>query len=62
MPEEAAAAELETIRAEMDPELFPVYVKQKLEQTEQLVTGYPSGITCMAVQYLHRELLPVCRS
>lgn len=48
MPEEAAAAELETIRAEMDPELFPVYVKQKLEQTEQPVTGYPSGITCMA--------------
>ena len=48
MPEEAAAAELETIRAEMDPELFPVYVKQKLEQTEQPVTRYPSGITCMA--------------
>lgn len=48
LPEEAAAAELETIRAEMDPELFSVYIKQKLEQTEKKASGYPSGITCMA--------------
>ena len=47
-PEEAAAAELEVVRAEMDPELFPRYIEQKIEQIENAAVTYPDGITCMA--------------
>lgn len=47
-PEEAAAAELEAVRAEMDPELFPRYIEQKLAQIENATMTYPGGITCMA--------------
>lgn len=47
-PEEAAAAELEAVREEMDPELFPRYIEQKLAQIEREPRAYPDGITCMA--------------
>ena len=47
-PEEAAAAELQAVRAEMDPELFPRYIEQKVTQIENASVTYPDGITCMA--------------
>lgn len=47
-PEEAAAAELEAVQAELNPELFPGYIKQKTAQIEKGTTAYPDGITCMA--------------
>lgn len=47
-PEEAAAAELETIRSELVPELFQEYIEQKLMQIEKGAPVYPVGITCMA--------------
>jgi radical SAM protein with 4Fe4S-binding SPASM domain len=47
-PEEAAAAELETVRAELDPELFPGYIERKITQIEKGAAAYPDGITCMA--------------
>ena len=48
VPEEAAAAQLEAVRAEIDPELFPQYIEQKIAQIENAAMTYPEGITCMA--------------
>ena len=47
-PEEAAAAELKAVRAELDPELFPGYIEQKIAQIKKRAAAYPDGITCMA--------------
>lgn len=48
LPEEAAEAAIETLKAEINPELFSVYIKQKLAQVENADAEYPRGITCMA--------------
>ena len=48
LPEEAAEAAIETLKAETNPELFPVYIKQKLAQVQNADAEYLGGITCMA--------------
>ena len=48
LPEEAAEVALETLKAEMDPEIFSQYIKQKLAQVGNADAEYPGGITCMA--------------
>ena len=48
LPEEAATAEMEAIKAEMDPEVFPIYVRQKIAQTENNAADNPKGIACLA--------------
>lgn len=48
LPEEAATAGMEALKAEMDPQAFPIYVEQKIAQLENGDEKYPSGITCMA--------------
>lgn len=47
-PEEAAEAELEMRRHEMEAETFQLYVKQILLRIEKEKHVYPDGITCMA--------------
>lgn len=47
-PEQAAAAELEAVKTEMTPELFPRYAEQKIAQLENSSLRCPNGITCMA--------------
>ena len=48
LPEEATTAGMEALKAEMDPQAFPIYVEQKIAQLENGDEKYPSGITCMA--------------
>ena len=48
LPEEAATAGMEALKAEMDPRAFPIYVEQRITQLENGEEKYPSGITCMA--------------
>lgn len=48
LPEEAATAGMEALKAEMDPQAFPIYVEQRITQLENGEEKYPSGITCMA--------------
>ena len=48
LPEEAATAGMEALKAEMDPQTFPIYVEQRITQLENGEEKYPSGITCMA--------------
>ena len=48
LPEEAASAGLEALRAEMDPEMFPLYVRQKTAQIENGASDNPEGIACLA--------------
>lgn len=48
LPEEAATAGMEALKAEMDPQAFPIYVEQKIAQLENGDEKCPSGITCMA--------------
>lgn len=47
-PEEAAAAEMEMLRNEMNPEAFRMYVRQMLLQIKKEGNVYSEGITCMA--------------
>lgn len=47
-PEEAAAAEMEMLRNEMNPEAFRMYVQQMLLQIKKEGNVYSEGITCMA--------------
>lgn len=47
-PEDAAAAEMEVLRSEMDPEEFLHYVQRKNVQIESGYTKHPAGISCMA--------------
>lgn len=48
MPEDAAKAELEMVRAEMEEEPFQQYVREKRLQLENSEETYPQGMTCMA--------------
>ncbi|HJA19404.1 MAG TPA: radical SAM protein [Candidatus Mediterraneibacter ornithocaccae] len=48
LPEEAATVGMEALKAEMDPQAFPIYVEQRITQLENGEEKYPSGITCMA--------------
>lgn len=48
LPEEAATAGIEALKAEMDPQVFPIYVEQKIAQLENSYAEYPNGLTCMA--------------
>lgn len=48
LPEEAASAGLEALRAETDPEVFPLYVRQKTAQIESGASDNPEGIACLA--------------
>lgn len=48
LPEEAAAAEMAAIKAEMDPEVFPIYVRQKIARIENSAADNPKGIACLA--------------
>lgn len=47
-PEEAAAAEMEMLRNEMNPGVFRMYARQMFLQIEKEGDVYPEGITCMA--------------
>ncbi len=47
-PEEAAAAEMEMLRNEMNPEDLRMYVQQMLLQIKKEGNVYSEGITCMA--------------
>lgn len=47
-PEEAAAAEMEMLRNEMNPEDLRMYVRQMLLQIKKEGNVYSEGITCMA--------------
>ena len=47
-PEESAAAEMEMLRNEMNPEAFRMYVRQMLLQIKKEGNVYSEGITCMA--------------
>ena len=47
-PEAAAAAELETVKTELEEEQFSFYVQRKIAQIENGPDIYPDGMTCMA--------------